>query len=102
MKKYAIHTTANPEWHKFVGWTEELKMDAAGDCFYGWGEPPARTRDRCIGHTVIYGMDLEDARSWARILVGDGYQVVVTEHDDWSQVITDSKTPIHYRAAHQH
>ena len=102
--RYAVHTTAKPEWHKFypaLGHDDGPKRDAAGDCFYGWGEKMEKGQG-CIPHTVLYDMSLEEARNWARILIADGYQVVVSKHEDWSDQIHDSVTPFYYRAAHQH
>lgn len=101
--KYAVHTSATQEqvgWLVFLG-APDPKIQNEGDCFYGWGEP-YDWRKGCIKHTLIHDIPLAEAQRWARELIKRGHQAVVTANDDWSVVITDARTPIHYKAEHVH
>lgn len=70
------------------------------DCFYGWGEP--RHGEACIQHTVLSGLDLDNAAWISRLLEDLNYQVVVTHDNDWSEVVIKANVAIRYDADHVH
>lgn len=92
---FTVHTTAPA-----IALEEYGSPVASGDCFYGWGEP--LRGGSCLPHATVDVFDRDDAERVAQVLIRAGHQVVVTDANDWSSVITGATTPIHYRAAHSH
>ena len=105
MSGYTVHTTAPVS--EAPGGVVGVTPDGRPDCFYGWGEPAQPVSD-CKPHTVVDflpGYTLpdtpkDDAFLLAQHLRDKGYQVVVTEHDDWS--LRDGDAPYCYDWDHSH
>lgn len=80
---------------------EVFAGEAAGggpDCIYGWGE--AKDRVVCRAHTLVVSDDLESLAALSRMLVAHMYQVVITEHEDWSRHLGFGAS--YYTDDHQH
>jgi len=94
---YTVHTDAPASLPK--SWNAKAHKD--GDCFYGWGET-RRNKHICPRHTTIDAPTREEAEHYASLLVQLRYQVVITDREDWSVVVTGATTPIYYLASHEH
>lgn len=77
----------------------DIRPDGRRCCFYGWGEAMDLTRS-CLPHLLITAEDNMTLKWMAATLKAIGEQVVVTEYEDWSEVI--GLMPILYDDAHQH
>ena len=95
---YTIHTNALGESLELFGFG--IADPDAGDCLYGWGEKIVDAR--CPIHTTLQVESIKDAAAVAKFLVERGKQVIVSDHDDWSQVVNSADLPIIYLAEHQH
>lgn len=67
-------------------------------CFYGWGE---RMWDaECKPHHLVYCDDNVTLKWMATTMETLGYEVVISDRDDWSEV--PSIFPMLYHDEHQH
>ena len=71
------------------------------DCFYGWGEAQNHEQGDCISHAVVTNGEPFYLDILAQTLIRLGYQVVVTDRNDWS-IQYDDQFPLHYDDHHQH
>ena len=99
---YVIHTSASEAQLSHCGIKPvpvELARDGRPDCFYGWHEPQNRTS--CLTHRIIGpNPDLTHVKALASLLILNGAQVVVTTHEDWSEVVLPG--PYCYLDTHSH
>lgn len=95
---YTVHTNALAESLSIFGFG--TADPDTGDCLYGWGEKQADAR--CPIHTTLRVTSIKDAAVVAKFLAERGKQVVVTDADDWSQIVNSADLPIIYLAEHQH
>jgi hypothetical protein len=67
-----------------------------GSCFYGWGE--ARNGSDCKPHHVVATMNDVDLNAIAETLHSTGFQVVISDREDWSE----GQAILRYDAHHSH
>jgi hypothetical protein len=67
-----------------------------GACFYGWGE--ARDGSDCPPHHLVQPRNDVDLNAIAETLHSTGFQVVISDREDWSQ----DQVSLHYLDHHQH
>jgi hypothetical protein len=108
-----VHTTAPLRRLEALLWYGEHRdagqVGTLGhDCIYGWGESrftkaerkEYRVKGKCRPHNLIVGMEYADAADVARVLIADGYEVVLTDMHDWSELVGNA--PIFYLSTHAH
>lgn len=84
-----------------VGDMAQVFIDTAnagteGACFYGWGE--ARDGSDCPPHHLVQPRNDVDLNAIAETLHSTGFQVVISDREDWSQ----DQVSLHYLDHHQH
>ena len=85
---------------KSFGFSEAVAIVRDGDCFFGWGEKISTPS--CQAHATITSDDKDLISRLSKWLVNNGFEVVVTDADDWSIVVNDAQFATRYTADHTH